>query len=389
MSVRCAAPFVGADARCASILCGCKSTVRCPLRGCKRAAPLPPWGQMKAAALFVGADSRCAAPLVGALGPPLPARVSARSPAPLPHEHRSEHSAQRSAAGEERAGAERSVPGPRRRPRGAAIGSGAGPGEAAAAAQPRALSAAALPRHVAEESGTEQRRRLRALRRAAPPRRRRPAELRARSGAAPERRRYVRAALAEQQRRVLRPRLQGARGCGERDCRGGAGRAGAKHGVPGDIGGGSRAVPCRAITNRTVPCRAVPSRAVQSAAAPPAAAGEVPRGWGGRGAPTVVPSPPHTPCRGRPLPAAIPYPTPAGLSPTTRHRAVGPAALQEAPCKALHQRASAQLLQVVIDGFLLGLVTITFCSLFTKIKNWVINQGDGSLASHWICSACC
>lgn len=275
MSVRCAAPFVGADARCASILCGCKSTVRCPLRGCKRAAPLPPWGQMKAAALFVGADSRCAAPLVGALGPPLPARVSARSPAPLPHEHRSEHSAQRSAAGEERAGAERSVPGPRRRPRGAAIGSGAGPGEAAAAAQPRALSAAALPRHVAEESGTEQRRRLRALRRAAPPRRRRPAEPRARSGAAPERRRYVRAALAEQQRRVLRPRLQGARGCGERDCRGGAGRAGAKHGVPGDIGGGGRAVPCRAVLLRTEPCRAVqfrvePCRAQQPPPRPPA-----------------------------------------------------------------------------------------------------------------------
>lgn len=219
---------------------------------------------MKASALFVGADSRCAAPLVGALGPPLPARVSARSPAPLPHEHRSEHSAQRSAAGEERAGAERSVPGPRRRPRGAAIGSGAGPGEAAAAAQPRALSAAALPRHVAEESGTEQRRRLRALRRAAPPRRRRPAEPRARSGAAPERRRYVRAALAEQQRRVLRPRLQGARGCGERDCRGGAGRAGAKHGVPGDIGGGSRAVPCYYEPNRAVPCSSESSRAERS-----------------------------------------------------------------------------------------------------------------------------
>lgn len=257
MSAQCAAPFVGVDARCASILRGCKRTVHCSLRACKRTVLLPPWGQTKAAALFVGADSRCAAPLVGALGPPLPALVRARSFSPLPHEHRSEHRARRSAAGEERTGAERSVPGPRRRLRGAAIGSGAGPGEATAAAvRPRALSAAALPRHVAEESGTEQRRRLRALRRAASPRRHRPAEPRARSGAAPQRRRYARAALAEQQWRVLRPHLQGARGCGKGTARGGAGRAGAKRGVPGGVGGSAGL--CRAVPLRTEPCRAVP-----------------------------------------------------------------------------------------------------------------------------------
>lgn len=177
----------------------------------------------------------------------------------------------------------------------------------------------------------------------------------------------------------------------------GEGQAGPEQsvGCPGAWGGPRGcAVPCHYEPNRAVPCRAVRSRAIPfhavlSAAALPAATGKVPRRWGGRRAPTVAPSPPHTPCFGHPLTAAIPYSTSAGLSPTTRPKAVCPVALKEAPWKALHQRAPAQLLQVVTDGFLLRLVTITFCSLFTKIKNWVINQDDSFFASHWICSACC
>lgn len=246
-----AAPSLGANEGCCSLR-RCRLTVRCSLSGCPRAAP----------------SRTCECPQLRS--PPARAPLGAQ------------RAAERGRGGASGRGAERSVPGPRHRPRGAAIGSGAGPGPgeaAAAAVRPRALSAAALPRHVAEESGTEQRRRLRALRRAASLRRRRPAEPRARSGAAPQRRRYARATLAEQQRRVLRPRLQGARGCGKGTARGGAGRAGPEQsvGCPGTWGGGGvrGTVPChyepnRAVQFRAEPCHSTPCRAQQPSPRPPA-----------------------------------------------------------------------------------------------------------------------
>lgn len=80
----------------------------------------------------------------------------------------------------------------------------------------------------------------------------------------------------------------------------GEGQAGPEQsvGCPGAWGGPRGcAVPCHYEPNRSVPCRAVRSRAIPfhavlSAAALPAATGKVPRRWGGRRAPTVVPSPP-------------------------------------------------------------------------------------------------